>query len=179
MNTTHLTASCACGAVAIEAIGRPIASTICYCDDCRAAGAHLESLAPAAPVRNKDGGTPMILYRKDRVRRARGKDLLLKWKLKDGSATNRWIASCCNSAMLLDFDDAKHWANFYALRLPEPRIAPEMRICLKDASITASEFADVPAYRGYPVRFIFKLLAAKAAMIFAPSRFARGTDEPG
>src|ERR1700733_13397453 len=107
MKGSHLTATCACGNVEIEAVGRPIAAAMCYCDDCQAAGVQIEAMPGAARFRADDGGTAFVVFRKDRVRRTRGEALLRKLKLRAGSPTNRQLATCCNSVMLLDFDDSK------------------------------------------------------------------------
>src|SRR5258708_3443700 len=101
-----LTASCACGSVAFEARGTPIASAICYCDDCQQGSRQIEALPNAPRAQDLDGGTAYILYRKDRVACARGASLLRSLKIREKSATNRVIASCCNSAMVLNFDDS-------------------------------------------------------------------------
>ena len=42
--------SCACGNVAVEAIGTPITSVICYCDDCQEGARQIESLPNAVPL---------------------------------------------------------------------------------------------------------------------------------
>jgi hypothetical protein len=68
MNTNlRLTASCRCGAVEIEATGAPIASSVCYCADCQGGSRQIEDLDGAGSVRDDDGGTAYILFRKDRI----------------------------------------------------------------------------------------------------------------
>src|SRR5260370_34280610 len=103
---TKRAASCACGSVAFEAIGAPITSVVCYCDDCQEGSRQIEALPNARPVRDPDGGTAYSVYRKDRVKCSRGALLLKSHKIREKSATNRVIATCCNSAMFLNFDDA-------------------------------------------------------------------------
>jgi hypothetical protein len=61
-------ASCRCGQVALETEGEPIVTTVCHCSSCQDAGRQLEALLGAAPILDKDGGTPFILFRKDRVK---------------------------------------------------------------------------------------------------------------
>ncbi len=97
-------ASCACGAVELEAFGKPIVSSVCYCSDCQKGAAQIEALPHAGPVRDPDGGTAYILYRKDRIACTKGAERLKSYKLKETSATNRVVATCCNSAMFLNFD---------------------------------------------------------------------------
>jgi hypothetical protein len=161
-----ITATCACGAVAFEASGKPIAAVVCYCDDCQAAATGIEATPDAAPFRQGDGGTPMVAYRKDRVRCVRGAELLTAVKLREGSPTTRQFAACCNSVMLLAFDDAKHWVDLYAARLGDEGPKPEMLICTKFApgSVDAPEGAVVA--KGYPPRFMWRLLAARVGMVF-------------
>ena len=79
----RLLASCACGQVEIEAVGAPIASTICYCDDCQAAAALIEAMPGAPSFREPDGGTSLIVFREDRVRCVRGEANLKKLKLRE------------------------------------------------------------------------------------------------
>ena len=69
------TARCSCGSVEIEALGAPITSAVCYCDSCQAGAREIEALPNAAPVLGPDGGTAYILYRKDRVKYAKGASL--------------------------------------------------------------------------------------------------------
>ena len=96
-------ATCQCGKVTVEAIGRPILTASCYCASCQEAGRRLERLASAPPLLDADGGTSMILYRKDRVQCVTGRQHLKEHRLKPESPTRRVVATCCNSAMFLDF----------------------------------------------------------------------------
>jgi len=64
---SEMTASCSCGSVELEAVGAPIASVVCYCDDCQEGSRQIEALPNARPVQDPDGGTAYVLYRKDRV----------------------------------------------------------------------------------------------------------------
>jgi hypothetical protein len=98
------TARCSCGSVELEAIGAPIMSAACYCDDCQEGARQIEALPNARPVRDPDGGTPYLLYPKDRVNCSRGAEFLQAYKIKEKSATNRVVATCCNSAMFLNFE---------------------------------------------------------------------------
>jgi hypothetical protein len=40
-----MTASCSCGSVELEAIGAPITSVVCYCDDCQEGSRQIEAFA--------------------------------------------------------------------------------------------------------------------------------------
>lgn len=158
-------ARCACGSVEVEAAGAPIVSVACYCDDCREGSRGIEALPGAPRVLDPDGGTAYVLYRKDRVTYAKGAGLLASRKLKDKSDTNRIVATCCHSAMVMRFDDSKHWVPVYRERVQGDVPPVEMRICTKFAPDAARVPRDVPTYPGFSVRFIGKLLRARIAML--------------
>jgi hypothetical protein len=94
---------CACGQVAVEAIGTPITGVICYCDDC--------------------------------------------------------------SALFLNFDDSKHWADVYRSRCRGAVPPVQMRICTKFRREGLTIQTDVPGYPHYPISLLMKLIVAKAAML--------------
>jgi hypothetical protein len=71
----RLTASCRCGGVEIEATGAPIVNSVCYCADCQRGSRQIEDLPGAGSVRDDDGGTAYIVFRKDRIKCAKGADL--------------------------------------------------------------------------------------------------------
>jgi hypothetical protein len=160
-----LTASCACGRVELEAIGAPITSVVCYCDDCQEGSRQIEALPDAGPVQDTDGGTAYIVYRKDRVKCSRGAPLLKSYKIREKSATNRVVASCCNSAMFLNFDDGKHWVSMHRARFQGDLLPLQMRICTKFKPENGDAPSDVPRYSGFPLKFLAKLLAARIAMM--------------
>ena len=167
---TLLTASCACGRVGLELHGTPIGSVVCYCDDCQAGARQIEALPGAPKVQGLDGGTGYVVYRRDRVSRARGGDLLKPLKIRSASATNRMVASCCNSAMLLCFDDWKHWIDVYRERIGTHPPPASMRVCTRFAPRYVDIPADVPCYPGYPPRLLAKLMGARLAMLVGLSR---------
>lgn len=162
--TNSMKAACACGNVEFEAQGAPITSLVCYCDDCREAAREIEALPNAPPLREADGGTGYVVFRKDRVRCSKGEPLLRKHKIKENSPTNRLVATCCNSTMLLNFDDSKHWVDLYRTRVQGNAPPIEMRVCTKFA--TGDVPKDVPGSAGYAFKFIVKLMAARIAMLF-------------
>ncbi len=90
-------ARCTCGRVELEVVGAPIASVACYCDDCQEGSRQLEALPNGRPIRDAAGGTDYVLFRKDRLRYAKGAELLRGHKIRPTSATNRVTASCCNA----------------------------------------------------------------------------------
>lgn len=160
-----LIVSCACGQVAFEAIGVPITSVSCYCDDCQEGARQIGSLPGAAPVQDADGGTAYLVYRKDRVSCLRGAPLLRPFKIRATSATNRVIATCCNSALLLNFDDRKHWVDVYRSRCPGAVPAVQMRICTRFSPEGRAMSTNIPGHPRYPMSLLMKLIVARAAML--------------
>ena len=157
--------NCACGQVAVEAVGTPITSVSCYCDDCQEGARQIQSLPNAASIQDRDGGTAYLVYRKDRVRCLKGASLLRPLKIRENSATNRVIATCCNSALFLNFDDSKHWVDVYRSRCQGAVPPVQMRICTKFRPEGRTISTDVPAYSRYPISLLMKLIVAKAAML--------------
>ncbi len=162
---TLTTARCACGSVELQAIGAPITCVVCYCDDCQEGSCRIEALPNALPVRDPDGGTAYVLYREDRVECSKGTQFLQRHKLREKSATNRAVATCCNSAMFMDFDDSKHWVPVYRARFGEDRPPVEMRVLTKFKPENDGVPDDVPSYSSLPLTFMAKLAAARIAML--------------
>ena len=160
------TIRCACGGVELEARGAPIASLVCCCDDCQEGSRQVEALPGAGPVRDAYGGTPYVLYRKDRLQAGRGAGLLKACRLVEKSATNRVVATCCNSAMSMTFDDARHWVAVYRARFQDDAPPLEMRICTKFLPKGTVVPSDVPAFPTFPLAFMVKLVVARVAMLF-------------
>lgn len=160
-----LTAACRCGAVVLEAAGSPIVHTACYCSSCQEAGRQIEQLADAPPVLGADGGTDVVLYRKDRVRCLQGGERLEARRLKPDSPTRRMVATCCNSAMFLDFTKG-HWLTLYGARIAGPVPPLEVRVMTADRRDGVALPGDAPNHAGYPGKFMWKLLGAWASMGF-------------
>lgn len=169
---TKMIAACACGSVEIEASGAPIVSAVCYCDDCQEGGRRIEALPRAARILDAAGGSAYVVYRKDRVTCTKGAVLLEPHKIRATSVTNRVVATCCNSAMLLNFDDWKHWVDIYRERIRGPTPPPEMHLCTRFARPVDGSPDDLPRYRGYPLKLLAKLLKARLAMSLARGRRA-------
>ena len=159
-------ARCACGNVEVDAVGAPIISVACYCDDCQEGSRQVEALQGAPAVLDPDSGTTYTLYRKDRVRYSKGAELLKSLKIREKTDTNRVVATCCNSAMLMKFDDSKHWVPVYRARFGSNAPPLEMRICTKFKSGSGTLPTDVPSYPGFSLKFVGKLLGARIAMMF-------------
>jgi hypothetical protein len=162
--TNKTTARCSCGSFELEAIGAPIISVACYCDDCQEGSRQIEALPNAGPVRNPDGGTAYLLYRKDRIKCTKGAQFLQKYKIRENSATKRVVASCCNSAMFLNFEKG-HWFSVYRARFQEHVPPLQMRIQTKFKPKNGDVPSDVPSYPAFPLKFMAKLLAARIAML--------------
>jgi hypothetical protein len=150
--------------VQFEAKGRPIGVIVCYCDDCQQGSRQLELLPNAKPILDADGGSPYVLYRKDRFECTKGRELLQDTRLKVNSPTRRVIARCCNSAVYLDFQKG-HWLSVYRTRFSEPP-AVQMHIQTRFRPQPQTSPSPVPSYRSFPPLFVAKLLATRLAMIF-------------
>jgi hypothetical protein len=166
-----LTASCRCGTVALEVAGASIMRAACYCASCQEAGRQIEQMPGAPPVLDADGGTDVVLYRKDRVRCVRGGERMEARRLKPESPTRRMVATCCNSAMFLDFTKG-HWLTLYRGRLPEPLPPLEMRVMTADTREGVVLPENVPTYAARSGKFMLKLLAAWVRMGFRTPKVA-------
>jgi hypothetical protein len=165
MSDRQVIARCNCGQVEIEARGKPIASVICHCDDCQAAGRMLAELPGAPHLLDGAGGTANVLYRKDRVTPIKGWHLLEAHKLTPESKTNRMVAKCCNTPMAITFDDARHWVPLYRNRL-EGAVPPvQWRICTKFAPPGIDVPKDVPGFEMYPFGMMAGLALSAVAML--------------
>lgn len=156
--------SCSCGKVAWQATGAAIMAVACYCDDCQEGSRRIEALPGAPPVRDGDGATEYVLYRKDRLKRSKGRELLQELRLREKSPTKRVVASCCNSAMYLDFEKG-HWLSVYRARCTGAVPPLQMRIQTRFKPTNTEAADNVPAFSGFPSRFIAKLLVARVAML--------------
>lgn len=157
--------ACQCGKVVLGVAHSPILAASCYCGSCQQAGQQFEALSSATQVMDADGGTPIVLYRKDRVQCQTGKEYLAEFRLKPDSPTRRVVATCCNSPMFLDFTKG-HWLSIYRKRLSEGAPPMEMRIMTKDRRADVVLADDVPNHDGYPGKFMLRLILAWIAMGF-------------
>ncbi|MDH7795581.1 MULTISPECIES: hypothetical protein [unclassified Beijerinckia] len=174
------TAACTCGQVAFETSGEPIVTATCYCTSCQTAGQRLEARPSAPPLLDADGGTPFVLFRKDRIRCLRGQAHLREHRLAPTSKTRRVIASCCNTPMFLEFSGG-HWLSIYKDRFPKAeQPALEMRTMTRDRRPAVAFTDGLPSYKTHSGRFMWKLLTAWAAMGFrAPKiNYVNGTIDP-
>lgn len=160
---------CACEAVCLETIDRPMMSVICHCTSCRTAGREFDARSTVAPIVDAAGGTPVVLWRKDRVRCVRGSERLIAHRLKPESPSRRIVASCCETPMFSDFTKGFR-VSIYRARVPDAP-APSMRVMTADALEDAA-FPDdgVPRFRDRPGKFFVKLITTWAAMGFRRPR---------
>ena len=147
----------------MEATGRPIVHSECYCADCQEGARSMESLVGAPSVANPDGGTPHLVYRDDRIRTVSGEDLLSPIKLAEESPTTRFYASCCNSGMYLKFAPG-HWTSAYQKRFSGDVPALEMRYQLADLRVGETVADDVPCSKRFPVALFWRLMTSRLAM---------------
>ena len=119
----------------------------------------------AGTVRDPDGGTVYILYRKDRIECSKGAELLGSYKLKETSVTNTVVATCCNSAVFVNFDRGPHWVSAYRARFHGELPPLQLRICTKFKPDGVVLPDDVPSYRRYSPGLVVKLLASRVAML--------------
>jgi len=164
MSSQTFQAHCSCGRVVLEGIGAPLATLSCYCDDCQAAGKHIEAMPGGHSGVLADGGTISVLFRKDRMSPARGSELLVEHRLHPSSRAKRLIASCCNSNMATTFDN---WLPMAALRTHSVNagtVRPEMCIHTRYAPDASKILHDAPRSAGVPGRLVLKLLGAVAAL---------------
>jgi hypothetical protein len=159
------TSSCACGRVRCQASGKPIASAVCYCEDCQEGARRIEALPHAPRICDADGGTPMLVFRDDRFACVSGEELLVSHKLKENSPTRRMAASCCNSGMFAKFEPG-FWISAFRVRFEGDDLPPiEMRNQIEHRRADSELPRDAPGYRGYPLRLFAKLGAARLAML--------------
>lgn len=145
--------TCRCGAVAVSLKGPPILSAECHCTSCRAAAMRL-----APDIAEGNGGTRFVLQRKDRVKVVHGEDLLASFRLSPEAGSERVIASCCRTPMLLQFKGG-HWLSLCAARWPEGAAPPPaMRTMTRDAIAPLPN--DIPNARTQSAGFMARLFWA-------------------
>jgi hypothetical protein len=130
---------------------------------CQEAGRRFEELASAPPALNPEGGTDYVLYRKDRVHSVTGQEFLEEYRLKPDSPTRRVVATCCNSAMFLDFTKG-HWLTIYRDRFPTGAPPLQMRLMTAERRAGVELADDLPNYAGRAGVFMWKLVTAWIAM---------------
>ena len=159
-----LDATCACGQVRLEARGAPIVAAACYCDDCQAGARRIEALPGAPAVMDADGGTPLLVYRDDRIACVAGAHLLEAVRLKPRSRTRRMVATCCNSAMFLKFEPG-HWVSAYRKRFGDDAPPVTLRTQVQHRSSDLAYPDDAPRFAKFPLRLFWLLIRSRLAMM--------------
>lgn len=158
--------SCRCGQVHIEVQRAPIIVAECHCASCRDARDRMRRLPDGQDVGAANGGTPFVLYRKDRLEISDGQAQLAAFVLGPARTTRRVIATCCNTPMFLEFNGG-HWLSLYRSLWPAetaPTLA--LRTVVGDRVDTAPLEGNVPAGALATTGFFARLLGAWIAMGF-------------
>lgn len=164
MTTTQL--ACKCGKVHLDVQGRPFITTECHCNSCREAAQRLGGLPGAPAILADNGGTPFILYRKDRAHITQGAEHLKAFRLTPKSVTRRIVATCCNTPMFLEFKGG-HWMSIYAALWPEAdRPAMTIRTMTADRNDLPALDDSIPSGALHTAGFFAKLFGVWAAMGF-------------
>lgn len=159
-------ASCACGKVRIAALGRPIITAVCYCDDCQAGVRQLEDAGARDDFHDAWNGSPYATYRNDRLKTLEGGELLEGFKLNEKAPTTRTIATCCKSAMYLKYGPG-WWTSVYRVRLGDAAPPLEVRSKVGRAKEPSTIPKDVPHADGFAPSLLLRLLKARLAMFFS------------
>lgn len=166
------TLTCQCGQVQLAVAKSPIIVAECHCNSCRAAGLMLEALPRSTPVLEANSGTQYVLYRKDRISFTRGSELLREFRLSPDAKTRRVIASCCNTAMFVEFESG-HWLSLYGHLWPAGTMpALDLRTMTSDLEDRSQLSANVPSGKRATAAFYAKLLGAWIAMGFKSPKIA-------
>ncbi|MCU0904684.1 MAG: hypothetical protein MUE83_12520 [Tabrizicola sp.] len=167
----QITIACLCGRCRITLSGHPILSAECHCESCRRAADAMEALPGAPKERSAAGGVPYVLWRKDRVGRIEGEELMIAYRLTRDAKTRRVVATCCNAPMFLEFSSG-HWLSLNAARFPaDQRPAMELRTMTGDRVDPAPLPGDIPNARThFGAGFMRRLLGAWIAMGFRNPR---------
>jgi hypothetical protein len=153
---------CRCGQVRLSVSGAPIISAECFCDSCQEGAKRMARLPGAPEVTTEAGGTPYVLYRKDRVAFVQGAELIRAFRLSPERQTQRYVASCCNTPLFVEFKGG-HWLSLYAGLWGEAD-RPAMEIRTQTGEVRLDDA--LPAGRWATARFYGRLLRAWAAMRF-------------
>lgn len=157
---------CACGQVQVTLHQAPLIATECHCTSCREASLRMAMLPGATTVAAANGGTPFVLYRKDRVEFTSGQERLSAFVLGPERSTRRVIATCCNMPIFLEFKGG-HWLSLYSALWPEGLAPqPELRTMTGDRPAGAPLDDAIPAGGWETTKFYGRLLTAWIGMGF-------------
>lgn len=172
------TLSCACGKFHVALVGDPFITAECHCNSCREGSKRLSSLPLSQSITATNGGTPYVLYRKDRVSFPDGTALLRGYRLSEKAPTRRVVTTCCNSPVFVEFNGG-HWLSLYA-SLWRDSPAPAMQIRTQTANVPAGTELDatLPAGAWTTAGFYAKLLGVWIAMGFKVPKIDVAEAEP-
>ncbi len=159
------TATCACGRVELEAIGKPIVSAVCYCDDCLKGAPPDRSFAERGRGGRSRWGHSLhpLSQGPDRLHTRRGPAEKLQAQANVGHEQ-----SCRHVLQFGDvreFDRGPFWITAYRARFHGDVPPLQLRICTKFKPTGAVLPRDVPSAPGYPPLMVMKLLASRVAML--------------
>lgn len=151
--------TCACGTVKFKALAKPIATAVCYCNDCQSAGEMLKDFDNTKPFQDPDGGTAYVTLHDKNWVAIEGEDCLSPLKLKPDSPTTRYITTCCQSPMFLKFNSG-FWISTYRARyvVPPPL---EWRNKTSRRRSKRPYPDDIPRFKTFPLRLFGRLLKAR------------------
>jgi len=164
--TQSLTLACACDRFHLELTGKPLITAECHCKSCRAGNLQLSALPLARRTSGENGGTPYVLYRKDRVHFPDGTALLRGFRLSQKAPTRRVVTTCCNTPVFVEFNGG-HWLSLYA-SLWDQATRPAMQIRTQTGNVPDGTVLDsgLPSAGWTTAGFYGKLLTAWMAMGF-------------
>ncbi len=152
--------TCKCGSVVFEAVGEPIVSAVCYCVDCQAASDKIKSIYANAVVAETDGGTAYSTFKDEQWHCVKGGELLTGIKLREGSPTTRFIATCCQSPLYLKYKYG-FWISTYRQQFRDalPDLEWRNKISSRQSYLPFPD--DIQRFKGFPIRLFGRLIKAK------------------
>ena len=159
-------ASCRCGQVRFAVSGAPIMHVACYCTSCRTAGRGFEQTPDSPPVVTDDGGTDLVLYRKDRFVQTTGAGLLSEHRLKARLADPADGRDMLQHPRAAGLHQAGHWVSVYRACLAGDLRAADARSATQEKPVGVTLPEDAPNHATRPGAFMWKLLSSWAAMGF-------------
>jgi len=157
---------CQCGEVECSGLTAPFLSAVCYCDHCQEAAQQIEA-GGGPSVTDPDGGTALCLIRDDHFRIERGAGLLQPHRRDPASPTSRMVASCCNSAMYLEFADGRFWKSAMISRIAGAKPKIEMRFYISNRACDLPWPDDAPRFAKFPLSTLGRIARQWLAMKFS------------
>ena len=99
--------SCKCGKVQFEMKGAPLMAPNCCCNDCVVSAKFIDEKAKNAGTENisnvlvgNDQTAAMVMWPSSGIKLIKGKEYIVKYKLRDTSTVYRAYTSCCNTVVV-------------------------------------------------------------------------------